>query len=455
MTIFLIKFLGILGAIGILVTFHELGHYWAARFCDVKILRFSIGFGKPLLIKHAGPDRTEWVIAAVPLGGYVKMADERDGSAELQDRARAFNNKNVWQRIFIVIAGPMANFVLAAFFYWVLFVTGIPGTKPYVAAPTPASAAAKAGFADFDLITKIDGNDTQTWSDARMLLIEHAVKRDVAEIEIENLAGKRRTLQFSMQELSKDDLEKDFLGKLGLNAYRLKVRPQFDTIQPNSPAARAGIQPGDLAVSVAGVSIVSWEDFVREISSRPGEPVALRLDRAGQEIVLTITPDKVEANGKTIGRIGIEPTIDRATADKLSTTVRYGVFEALPRALSKVWEMSAFSLRMMGKMLTGEVSWKNLSGPVSIADYAGQSAQMGWIPYITFLALISISLGVLNLLPIPVLDGGQLMYYMVEIFKGSPVSTRTMEIGQQVGLTLLLTLTAFAFYNDIHRLVAS
>jgi regulator of sigma E protease len=447
--------LAFLVAIGILVTFHELGHYWAARLCDVKILRFSVGFGKPLLIKHAGPDRTEWVIAALPLGGYVKMADERDGSAELQDRARAFNNKNVWQRIFIVSAGPAANFVLATLFYWALFVTGMPGTKPYAAAPTPASAAAKAGFADFDLITKIDGNEIQTWSDARLMLVEHAAKRDVAEIEIENLAGKRRTLQFSMQELSKDDLEKDFLGKLGLNAYRLKVAPQFESIQPNSPAARAGIQPGDLAISAAGISIVSWEDLVKEISSRPGEPVALRLMRAGQEIVLTITPDKVEANGKTIGRIGITPAIDRATADKLSTTVRYGVFESLPRALSKVWEMSAFSLRMMGKMLTGEVSWKNLSGPVSIADYAGQSAQMGWIPYITFLALISISLGVLNLLPIPVLDGGQLMYYMVEIFKGSPVSTRTMEIGQQVGLTLLLTLTAFAFYNDIHRLVAS
>jgi regulator of sigma E protease len=449
--------LAFLVAIGILVTFHELGHYWAARLCDVKILRFSIGFGKPLLIKHAGPDRTEWVIAALPLGGYVKMADERDGSAELQDRARAFNNKNVWQRIFIVIAGPMANFVLAAFFYWALFVTGMPGTKPYVAAPTPSSAAAKAGFADFDLITKIDGNEIQTWSDARMLLVEHAAKRDVAEIEVVNVAGKVRTLQFSMQELSKEDLEKDFLGKLGLGAYRPTGKAEFGAVQPNNPGAAAGILPGDVATKVAGITVSQPPDLIKEISSRPGEAVPLSLQRNGQEITLMVTPASEVVDGKTIGRIGVQvkTRVNQETLDMLGTTVRYGVFESFPRAWSKVWEMSAFSLRMMGKMLTGEVSWKNLSGPVSIADYAGQSAQMGWIPYITFLALISISLGVLNLLPIPVLDGGQLMYYMVEIFKGSPVSTRTMEIGQQVGLTLLLTLTAFAFYNDIHRLVAS
>jgi regulator of sigma E protease len=452
--------LAFLVAIGILVTFHELGHYWAARLCDVKILRFSIGFGRPLLIKHAGPDRTEWVIAALPLGGFVKMADERDGSAELQDRARAFNNKNVWQRIFIVIAGPMANFILAAFFYWVLFVTGMPGTRPYVAAPAPATAAAKAGFADFDLITKIDGIEVQTWSDARLLLVEHAARRDVAEIEVVNVAGKVRNVQFGMQELSKDDLEKDFLGKLGLGAYRPAGKAEFGVVQANSPGAAAGIVAGDIATRVAGVAVTQPADLIREISSRPGEALSLSVLRGGeggQEMTLTVTPARETVEGKTIGRIGVQvkTRVNQETIDMLSTTVRYGVFESFPRAWSKVWEMSAFSLRMMGKMLTGEVSWKNLSGPVSIADYAGQSAQMGWIPYITFLALISISLGVLNLLPIPVLDGGQLMYYMVEIFKGSPVSTRTMEIGQQVGLTLLLTLTAFAFYNDIHRLVAS
>jgi regulator of sigma E protease len=449
--------LAFLVAIGILVTFHELGHYWAARLCDVKILRFSIGFGRPLLIKHAGPDRTEWVIAALPLGGYVKMADERDGSAELQDRARAFNNKNVWQRIFIVIAGPTANFVLAAFFYWALFVTGMPGTKPYVAAPAPTSAAAKAGFSDFDLITKIDGNEIQTWSDARLKLVEHAAKRDVAEIEVVNVAGKIRTLQFGMQELSKEDLEKDFLGKLGLGAYRPTGKPEFGAVTPNSPGAAAGILPGDIATKVDGIAVSQPADLIKEISSRPGQAISLSLLRNGTEIMVTVTPASEVVNEKTIGRIGVQvkTRVNQETLDMLSTTVRYGVLESFPRAWSKVWEMSAFSLRMMGKMLTGEVSWKNLSGPVSIADYAGQSAQMGWIPYITFLALISISLGVLNLLPIPVLDGGQLMYYMVEIFKGSPVSTRTMEIGQQVGLTLLLTLTAFAFYNDIHRLVAS
>ena len=440
-------------AIGILVTFHELGHYWVARWCDVKILRFSIGFGRALWLKKAGPDQTEWVIGILPLGGYVKMADERDGSADAADKARAFNNKSVWQRIAIVLAGPLANFVLAAFLYWCLFVSGTPGTRPYLAVPVANSPAERAGFVEFDLITKVGDRAVRTWGDARLALLEEAVKRESVDIEIEDTAGRRQLKRLNMDAVGKDDLDKDFLAKVGLSSYRMKVLPVVDEVLIGSAADRAGLKAGDRVLSVQGQAVDRWETLVARISARPGETTDIEVDRAGIQIGLTVTPEAVTVNGKTIGRIGVKPRLDRSVAEKMSVVVRYGPFDAISKAWAKVWDMSIFSLKMMGRMITGDVSWKNLSGPITIADYAGQSAQLGWIPYVSFLALISISLGVLNLLPIPVLDGGQLMYYIAEILKGSPVSEKVMEIGQQVGLTLLLGLTAFAFYNDIHRLV--
>ena len=440
-------------AIGVLVTIHELGHYLAARWCNVKILRFSIGFGGPLWMRKAGADQTEWVIAVLPLGGYVKMADERDGSAEPADKARAFNNKTVWQRIVIVLAGPAANFLLAALLYWGLFVSGSPGSTPYLAAPPANTVAASSGFAEFDLITQVGDKQVRTWSDARLALIEAAVKRGDVTIEVEESTGHRQSKRLNLDSVGADDLDKDFLAKVGILAYRMKVLPLMGEIVEGSAASRAGLRIGDRVLAVQGKLTDKWETLVTQISSRPGLPTELVIQRAGSQINLTVTPDAVTENGKTFGRIGVKPQLDKNIAEKLATVVRYGPLEAIPRAWTKVWDMSIFSLKMMGRMITGDVSWKNLSGPITIADYAGQSAQLGWIPYVTFLALISISLGVLNLLPIPVLDGGQLMYYIVEILKGSPVSEKVMEIGQQVGLTLLLGLTAFAFYNDIHRLV--
>ncbi|MEO8385664.1 MAG: RIP metalloprotease RseP [Betaproteobacteria bacterium] len=440
-------------AIGVLVTIHELGHYLAARWCNVKILRFSIGFGRPLWMRKVGADQTEWVIAVLPLGGYVKMADERDGSAGPADTARAFNNKTVWQRIFIVLAGPTANFLLAAILYWGLFVTGSPGSKPYLAAPAANSVAASSGFAEFDLITQVGDRPVRTWSDARLALIEAAVNRGDITIEVEESTGHRQSKRLNLDSIGADDLDKDFLAKVGILAYRMKVLPVLGEIVEGSAASRAGLRLGDRVLAVQGKLTDKWETLVTQISSRPAMPTDLVIQRAGSQINLIVTPDAVTESGKTFGRIGVKPQLDKSIAEKLTTVVRYGPLEAIPRAWTKVWDMSIFSLKMMGRMITGEVSWRNLSGPITIADYAGQSAQLGWIPYITFLALISISLGVLNLLPIPVLDGGQLMYYIAEILKGSPVSEKVMEIGQQVGLTLLLGLTAFAFYNDIHRLV--
>ena len=396
-------------AIGILVTIHELGHYWAARRCDVKILRFSIGFGRPLWMKKVGPDQTEWVIGLLPLGGYVKMADDRDGSAKSEDGERAFNRKTVWQRIAIVLAGPLANFILAACLYWFLFVYGTPGTKPYLAAPTANSAAAVGGFAEFDLITQVGDQAVQTWGDARLALLEAAVNRASVGIEVEDASGRRQLKRLNMEIVEKEDLDKDFLAKVGMFAYRMRVLPILDEVITGSAASRGGLRAGDRVLAVEGKLTDRWETLVAQISPRPGEATEVVIQRGGAQLSLSVTPDAVTDNGKTFGRIGVKPWVDRNITEKLGTVVRYGPIEAFSKAWAKVWGMSIFSLKMMGRMISGDVSWKNLSGPITIADYAGQSAQLGWIPYVTFLALISISLGVLNLLPIPVLDGGQLM----------------------------------------------
>ncbi len=450
---FAITIAAFLAAIGVLVTIHELGHYWAARWCDVKILRFSIGFGRPLWLRRRGPDQTEWVISALPLGGYVKMADERDETVEPKDFARAFNNKPVRQRIFIVAAGPIANFLLAAALYWVLFLSGIPGIKPYVAAPSANSAAALAGFTEFELITRVGDRAISTWGDARLALLEEAVDHGIVDIEVADVLGQKFSRRLNLESITKDDLDKDLLAKIGLSPYRLKIAPVLDEVVAGSAAARAGLKAGDRIVGVAGKRVDRWEAFVEAIVARPDQAVDVDISRNGQPLELSVKPDRVTENGRTFGRIGVKPRVDPQEIEKLRILVRHGPVDSAILAVKKVWDMSVFSLKMMGRMLVGDVSWKNLSGPITIADYAGQSAMLGWIPYVNFLALISISLGVLNLLPVPVLDGGQLMYYMAEILKGSPISDRTMQIGQQVGLALLLGLTAFAFYNDIHRLL--
>jgi len=455
---FLITVAAFLLAIGILVTFHELGHYWVARWCDVKILRFSIGFGKPLWLRRYGPDQTEWVLAALPLGGYVRMADERDGSADVAataaERKRTFNNKPVWQRILIVIAGPAANFILAAFFFWVLLVVGTPSMKPYIAAPAVPASLAVSSAAERDLITRVGDREVSTWGDAQMALLEAAVEHKPVAIEVEPANGQRVVRLLAMDSLVKEDLDKDFLSKLGLTPYRLLPIPVVDQISPESAAARADLRAADRIIAIQGNPVSRWQELVAVVSQNPSQPLTFMIERDGRQIEKIITPDSITENGKIVGRIGVRPSVDRSLEATLFTTVRYGPVESVSRAWLRVWDMSVFSLKMMGRMIMGDISWKNLSGPVTIADYAGKSAQMGWVQYLGFLALISVSLGVLNLLPIPVLDGGQLMYYTFEVFKGSPVSERTMEIGQQIGLTLLLGMTAFAFYNDIHRLVA-
>jgi len=452
MTNALITIASFLVTVGVLVVIHEFGHYLAARWVGVGILRFSVGFGKALVVRR---DRhaTEWVISAIPLGGYVKMFDEREGEVPKEQLHRAFNRQSVAARIFIVLAGPAANFFLAFLVYWALFIAGLPGMKPVVGDPPPRTPAAIAGLANGDTIVAVGDELTLTWNDVRWLLLKEAVKRETVSLEIQTERGTRAVRPLDMSSVTKDDLDRDFLAKLGLRPFRPRAPALLGRILPQSAAERAGLAAGDRVVSVSGKPIATWAEFTTEVASSPGRALTLEIERAGRRFELRATPEVANDAEARIGRLGVEaPPELKREYERMTTTVRYGPVAALGKAAHKVYDLSIFSVKMLGRMIVGDVSWKNLSGPITIADYAGQSAQLGWITWLGFLALVSVSLGVLNLLPIPLLDGGHLVYYFAEIVTGSPVSERTMEIGQRFGLALLLGLTFFAFYNDINRL---
>jgi regulator of sigma E protease len=442
------------GALGVLIVFHEYGHYLVARLCGVKVLRFSIGFGKPLWRIRRGPDRTEWVVAALPLGGYVKMLDEHEGPVAPEEMHRAFNRQSVWRRTAIVVAGPAANFVLAIIFYWALFVGGVQEAKPVVAAPAAGTLAAKGGLARGDTIHEINGASVTSWQEARWKLLQLAVERQPARLEVIDAGQHIRSRTLDLSEFDMQGFDGDPLLIMGLRLDRPDVAPVIGKVVAGSVAEAQGLRSGDRVVSIEGDPVRFWEEVVSSVRAHPGAIVRLRVSRGREEFEVRLRPEIVQQNGERFGRIGAAPYVDPEVMRNLVTTVRYDPLAAMRAALARTWETSAFSLKMLGKMVIGEVSWKNLSGPVTIADYAGQSAQMGIGAYVAFLALISISLGVLNLLPIPLLDGGHLLYYVVEILKGSPVSERTMELSQRLGLALLLSLMAFAFYNDINRLLA-
>ncbi|MCW5622052.1 MAG: RIP metalloprotease RseP [Burkholderiales bacterium] len=444
----LMTLIAFIAALGVLIVIHEFGHYQVARWCGVKVLRFSVGFGRPLLTRRLGSDRTEWVISALPLGGYVKMLDEREGDVPDNERHRAFNRQSVYRRFAIVSAGPIANFLLAILVYWLLFVHGVPALKPELGHQPASTPAAMAQFQNGETIVRIGDEDVQTWQDVRWVLLEHAVARERVSVEVRDERDQVGVRTLDLSSLSADDLDGDFLTRIGLRRLLPVV---VGAVQPDSAGARADLRVGDRIVGVNGVAVYNWDDLVAAITPQGGKEVELLVRRGELEQPLRLTPEPVERDGRVIGRIGVQPDVAMLEAQR--TTVSYGPIEAVGRAALRTWEVSVLSLRMLGKMIMGEVSLKNLSGPITIADYAGQSAQLGWLPYISFIALISISLGVLNLLPVPLLDGGHLMYYLIEMVKGRPVSERAMEIGQRIGMVLLFTLMAFAIYNDINRLV--
>lgn len=453
--------------IGLLVTIHEYGHFQVARWCGVKVLRFSIGFGKPLFTKTFGKDNTEFVLAAIPLGGFVKMLDERELKAEQvqnpqkpqnpilnyaeADLKRAFNRQAVWKRIAIVLAGPMANLLLAIIIYWGLLMLGVTGIRPIIGEVADNSLAAQASLKTGEVIQKIAGNPVNSWQDARWLLLKQSLENKSVEIEAVNNNNELYLHTLSFEGIDSDP-EIDILKKVGLEMAQPNVPAILGEILPNSVASHAGLLPNDHVLSINKLPIRDWEEVVKTIQASPNKPLQFEIKRDQKVLNITATPEAIKDNNQTIGRIGASVKIDKKELDKLLIVQHYSPFESLQKAVAKTWDTAIFSLKMLGKMVTGKISFKGISGPVTIAAYAGESANLGIKTFLGFLALVSISIGVLNLLPIPVLDGGHLMYYVVEIFKGSPVSEQTMLIGQKIGFALLGLMMMIALFNDVNRL---
>ncbi|MCW9058057.1 MAG: RIP metalloprotease RseP [Gammaproteobacteria bacterium] len=447
-----LSLLWFLVAIGVLVTIHEFGHFWVARRLGVKVLRFSIGFGRPLWTRRFGRDDTEFVIAAVPLGGYVKMLDEREAPVPPRDLERAFNRKPVGTRMAVVVAGPLFNFLFAIVAYWLMFVTGVPGIKPVVGAIEPASYAANAGFHEGDEILAIDDRPVASWDMALVELLEAALDRRESEVDVDSPERGRRLLVLDLRDAPEILDKGGVLQNLGLSPWVVQLAPVIERTLEGGAAAAAGLQPGDRILSADGQTIEHWSEWVSYVRERPGQAIALRVERGDTELAMRLVPEAVEEEGATFGRIGAYVQVPEG-GHPLRTLVRHGPLESIPQALDKTWSMTTLTLRTLWAMLTGRASVENISGPISIAQYAGISATIGMAYFLGFLAVVSISLGILNLLPIPILDGGHLMYYCIELFKGSPVSEATQALGQQVGIFLLLALMVLAFYNDLVRLL--
>lgn len=445
---FLSTLLAFVVVLGVLITVHELGHYSAARWCGVKVLRFAVGFGKVLWLRRAGPDQTEWVLSAFPLGGYVKMLDTREGEVNPAEAARAFDRQPVGKRMLIVAAGPLANFLLAFLLYWGLFWHGVEEPRALLGRPVAESPAAAAGFQAGDRVLRVGELEVESWPDFRWAVVESSAAASVGEVQVQAATGEVRTRSLAFDAIG--DFSGDPFERLGLTFYRPEWPAVIGKVLPGSAAEQAGILNGDKVLEVAGAPVGHWSELVQTIRSHPGERLPLVLERGGQQLFLEVTVSD-EAG---VGRIGValsEVGFDRGA---YFVTKRFGPFAAALRAAQETWDKSWFSLRMMGRMLLGEVSLKNISGPVTIADHAGQSARLGMEYFLRFMALVSLSLGVLNLLPVPVLDGGHLMYHLIEIFTRSPVSERAVELGQRIGMALLSALIVLAFYNDIIRIIS-
>jgi regulator of sigma E protease len=449
----LLALLAFVVAIGVLVTVHEYGHFWVARRLGIKVLRFSIGFGKPLWMRTFGADRTELVVAAIPLGGYVKMLDEREGDVLPEERHRAFNRQPVKSRMAVVTAGPLANFLLAVVVYWVMFVSGVPGMRPIVGAVEPASPAARAGIVVGDELLSVNGTATPTWESAVLVLLDAGLGESQAvRITVRDDTGEERLLQTRLENTDELLQKGGVLENFGLGPWQLPA--VIDRLTAGGAGEQAGLRSGDRIVRADGEAITGWEQWVEYVRSRPQQVIDLQVSRDGNRVDLELRPEEVTEDGRSIGRIGAYvqlPTEEqRAT---MRVVVRHGPLDAIPEALKKTWEITTLTLRTLWKMLTGRASVENLSGPISIAQYAGQSAAVGLAAFLGFLGIVSVSLGVLNLLPVPVLDGGHLLYYLVELVKGSPVSDAAQQLGQKIGIALLLALMSLAFYNDLVRLL--
>ena len=440
-------------AIGILVAVHEYGHFWMARRMGIRVLRFSIGFGRSLWSKR-GADGTEYAIAAIPLGGYVKLLDEREGPVDPALAEQAYNRKPVWARILVLLAGPVANFLFAVAAYWVLFVAGVPALKPVVGDVDPGSVAASAGLRPGDEIVAVGGHEVTTREGVVLTLLEELMQTQAGiELRVRGDDGSPRNVELGITGDRRTLTEPGaLLSGIGFDFWYPAVPAVVGKTLPGSPAEKAGLVAGDRIVAVDGAPVDDFTALVAKVQPRPGSRLELTVERGGATRSVPVDVETQREGERLVGRIGLQPAPPDALPEGMRTLERHGLLAALPHAVQKTWDMSALTVRMLWNVATGDVSVKNLSGPINIAEYAGFSARQGVLSFLSFLAIVSISLFVLNLLPIPILDGGQIVFQLAELAKGSPLSERAQAVGQQVGLLLLLVLMSFAFYNDLSRL---
>jgi len=440
-------------ALAILIAVHEFGHFWVARRLGVKVLRFSIGFGKPLLRRISPRDGTEYVLAAVPLGGYVKMLDEREESVPVQERHLAFNRQTLWKRCAIVVAGPAFNFLFAIFVYWAIFVSGDVGTRALVGEVAQDSIAAQAHFAPGDELLAVGGRQTPTWESAVFALMAEVLDGEDLPVRVRDKSGLELVRVLDGDALVELPDDPAILSNLGLAPIRPVLPAVIGELVPGEPAAQAGLKPGDLVVAANGEEIADWGELVDMVQAHPGQPLRLEIERGVEYLEIDLIPRAVRIADQEVGRIGAGARIPQDLFDRYRAEVQLGPLKAIDAAVGKTADMSLLMLRVIGRMLVGKASLENLSGPISIAETAGKTASYGLVFFVKFLAVVSISLGVLNLLPIPILDGGHLLYFAVEAIKGSPLSEQAQLQGQRVGLALLAALMTLAFYVDISRLL--
>lgn len=448
MSIFLTVFYTLL-ALALLISFHEFGHFFVARLCGVRVMRFSIGFG-PRLVSWHDSKGTEFVLSALPLGGYIKMVDEREADVSPEELPFAFTQKTVWQRMAIVVAGPAANFLLAIMIYWILFLHGVTGIAPVIGELIPGSIAEKAGLNVGHQIIAIDGEETPTWKKIHEQLLgrigESGAIRFTTKLPSEPaLYNYQGQLQDWMSKSEKLDL----LPNIGLLPYTPEVPPVIDRVIPESPAEKSGLISGDLLISADNLPLKEWVTWVDYVQKRPGVAINIGVERDEKLFYVKITPEKVLLKtGGVVGQVGI--AVMRPEWPKnMVYAVSYSPFDALTESLGKTWDTSVMILGSVKKMLVGDISLKHLSGPITIGKVAGKSAEYGLVSYLGFIALLSISLGIMNLLPVPVLDGGHLLYFIIEAIKGSPLPEKIQIFGLKIGIFLVVGLMSLALYNDI------
>jgi len=448
-------------ALGMLITAHEYGHFWVARRCGVKVERFSIGFGRAIWRK-VGQDGTEYVLAMIPLGGYVKMLDERVEEVPDELKDQAFNRKSVWKRIAIVAAGPLANFIFAIFALYFMYLIGVPSLKPVIESTQLNTPAAQIQVEEPMLITSVGGKSVRNWEEVTYALVGHIgdPKIDISVSPLsrstdysdsgQSVTGSSYTLDTRNWQF---DPEKESpITSLGLDIFRPEITPTLGLVSPDGAAAAAGIQVGDTLVALNGEPYGEWDNFVATIKSSPNQAVQLTVRRDGEQLQYKVIPQTREnAQGQMEGVIGVAPT-QAEWPENMKLQLEYGFIESFGVAADKTWQLVVVSIKMIGKLVTGDVSVKNLSGPISIAQGAGSSANYGLVYFLGFLALISVNLGIINLLPLPVLDGGHLLYYFVEVITGRPVPEKIQEIGFRFGAAMLLMLMSIALFNDFSRL---